>query len=352
MPHRIVNGLRHYSRKPIASLALVALYAGMMVSLLVYLREPTELQITASRVMLAAAAAGIGVSLLRVAVLNISPSVQAGGAVALFAVFYWMNPVARGTSFISYSEAIRRADEAHQYTVALSLYQKAHQARPKSWEPVYNMGLIEYKRRNFTAAISHMEKAFELGGEKNGIIAYGLAMAQEGSGQYEEAIRTLRRAIDLLPSDTEIVRDVVYDRGLNAMLLWLKRDAPTETEPFRDAELAFRDFINRGGFPPHWALYHLACLKATRAEDTNLALGEVSILQAEARQTLLHAIQALTSYNSPQRGPLHRETARRLLLAPKAWSRRPGDPVDCPALIRAWMVQYGSVSDLIARLDE
>jgi len=70
-------------------------------------------------------------------------------------------------------------------------------------------------------------------------------------------------------------------------------------------------------------------------------------LQAEARQLLQRAVQELVSFASPK-ATVHSGMMRRLLEAPGRWSRKPGDPVSCPALQRTFTA--ASLQQLVALL--
>lgn len=314
--------------------------------------NPTEFQIFIYRVVLAIAAAGIGALIPGVIVVNIRPYIRAGGAIVVFVIIFWFNPPALVTSFTPFEEAVRRGEAAlaaDSHTAAISFFDKARQAKPESWIPYYGLGRAYYKQGNFALASEQFEKAFELGGRKDGSIAYVMATAQDGLKQYEAAEKNLVLAAELLPSDSQLVNEVIFDRGLVNLILWLNRDAPRDTQRYRDAEFAFQNFIERRGLPLHWARYSLACLKATRGEDESLSPADVAALRAEANDKLEQAVKELAVYQS-SKAPLQRQMMRSLLLTPEKWARKPGEPTACPALIRSWAGARGSIDMLAAAL--
>src|SRR5712692_3462999 len=123
------------------------------------------------------------------------------------------------------------------------------------------MGKAESKLGHFTLSLDHYKKAFKLTGYKDGSISYEIAKEQEALHLYEEAEESLSKGAELLSNDSRLWSEAVFDRGRIALILWLNGEAPRNAARFRSAALAFQTFLDRQGWPPQWAHYHLACLK-------------------------------------------------------------------------------------------
>lgn len=336
----------------VAAFVFGVMFVAIMLTIAILIPRPTEFQIFIFRVVVAMAAAGIGGVVPGFIVINIAPYIRAGGAIALFVIIYWFNPPALATGFTPFEEALQRAEAAfavQNHSGAISFFDKARQARPKSWKPYYGLGRVEFQRGNFAVSLDHFKKAFELQGKTDGSLAYAIAMTQDSLSQFEEAQGSLLLAATLLPSESQLALDVLFDRGLINLILWLNRDAPKDTQRYRDAAQEFKSFLERGGFPRHWAHYHLACLKSRRAEDVSLAASDLTALRREANDLLRRAVEELASYTSVK-APLQRDMMRNLLRTHAQWSRKPGGPVACPSLIRSWTQSRGQINALIAAL--
>lgn len=342
----------------IAAFAFGVVFLAAMLTIAIFVPNPSPFASFVFRVVLAMAAAGVAALIPGFLQVNVPPYIRAGGAIAVFVIVYWfnppqlINPPSPDATMQHFSEAMQRGDSAlagNEPSAAISYYQQALVAKPDSWMAHLEIGEAQYELGNFAAALDYFKKAFGLKEEKDGAIAHSIAMAQEALGHYEEAEESLLLAIKFLPDNSPLALTVVFDGGLINLILWLKQDAPKDNKRYRDAELAFQSFLERRGFPPQWAHYHLACLRATRAEDQSLPPVDVTTLRTGAIQMLEDALKELDSYASTK-APLQREMMRRLLQAPEGWSRRAGDPVSCPALVWTWIAERGPVSDLIARL--
>lgn len=322
----------------------------VLLAIAIYIPEPSEFQIFVFRVILAAAAAGVGAIVPGLIVVTISAYVRAGGAIALFVIVYFVNPPALATGFTPFDEAIRRGEAslaASNETAAISFFEKARQARPKSWIPYHGLGRAEYERANYNVAQQNFKRAFELGGQRDGSIAYAVSMTQEALKQYDAARGSLGEAAKL-SADTSLASTIAFDTGLINLLLWLEREAPKRGEAYREADAGFQTFLERRGSPTHWAHYHLACLRATRSEDRSLEANEAAALRNESSEMLESAVRGLAKYGGAK-ASAQREMMLRLL-QDSEFSRKPGDPVPCPALERAWTAAGRSTNGLIALL--
>lgn len=338
--------------RPAAFLCGVVFLLGVG-AVAIFIPRPTEFQILIFRIVVAVAAAGIGAIVPGLLVVHVGSWVRAGGAIALFVLIYQFNPPVLVTDFTPYDEALRRGEAqlaSGGYDSALTFFEKARQARPESWEPYYGMGRVYYSQAKYSSALEGFQRAFTLSGMKDGSLAYGIEMAHEGLGQYDRAEEDLKVADKLLTRDTPLYGDVVFDRGLLSLIQWIEHDAPRTTNRYNDAEQAFREFIELGYQPQHWALYNLSCLHATHAQDAPLATDEKQRLIIDSNQQLEHAVRELASYASAK-GPVQRQMMRRLLQAPQAWSRKPGEPIACPALVQNWISKKGPISNLTSQIE-
>lgn len=326
-------------------------FLAVILIIAIVIPNPSEFQIFVFRIVLAIAAAGIGAVVPGFISVNIPKYIRAGGAIALFVLIYLYNPPALITDFTPFEESILRAEAAlaaDNHTAAFTFFEKANQAKPKSWIPYGGLARVDYRRGNFTTSLQYFQKAFELMGKKDGSIAYNIAMTQEALGQYEQAGRTLSLAEELMPNNLQLTLDVVYDLGIINLILWLNSDAPKDTQQYGDAMLKFQNFLERRGFPSHWALYHLACLNSRRSEDVSLSAEEVQRLRTLANDQLGRSVREIAEYAS-NKAPKQRDMMRNLLLAPNEFSRKSGDPVVCPSIIRSWTKIHGSINDLVTR---
>lgn len=230
---------------------------------------------------------------------------------------------------------------------ALTYFDKASRLRPDRWQPFYGMGEVYFAQGNYSAAADQFEHAFNLTDKKDGSLAYDIEMAREGLTQYDVALNYLNVADNLLDANAPIHQDVVFDRGLINLLTWKAQDAPRGTSRYDDAERAFRQFIEVGNQPKQWAFYDLACLKATRADDSSLTPSQVTMLGNDANELLAKAAGALADDKS-SKAPKQRDMMRQLLQTPEKYTRRPGEPPACPSLIRRWTSVRGPVSNLLS----
>lgn len=350
-------GMAPENPKPIAwqiitAFAFGVIFLGVILLIAIKIPQPSEFQIFVFRITVALAGAGVAAIIPGFLFVGVKGIVRAGGALAVFLIVYWFNPPALVTDFTPFSDTIRRAEASladDQHTTALDHFQRAVRARPDSWIPYHGIGRVSYQRGQYDVALENFQKAFDLTDKKDGVVAYGLAMAEEARGDFRLAEQSLRQARSLLSSDSPMAKDFTYDIGLMELILWLKQDPTKETKTYLDAQQSFSQFLNNGGTPSHWANYHLACLKATRAEDNSLASDGQIALRQEANQKLEQAVRELISYGS-KKAPSQRAMMKQLLTDPSKFLRHAGDPVACSPLIRSYSANHGSVSSLIAQL--
>jgi hypothetical protein len=335
----------------VASFVFGVTFLTTMLVIAILIPRPTDPQMLIFRIVVSIAVAGIGAVIPGFLIVNIPPYVRAGGALALFAIVYMINPPALVSDYTPFSDSIRRAETAvsdQNYTAAITFFEKAKQAKPESWIPYNGLGRVYYKKGQYVLALDNFKKAFNLQGKTDGVLAYAVSVNQDAIGQYEEALKSLETA-EQLQQDSPLKKDIVFDRGLMNLILWLNQNAPSESPSFHNAESCFRSFLDQGGSPSHWAYYHLACLAATRAQDTSLTAEEKARFRTSAISDLEHAVNELVNYQS-NKAPLQRQMMKTLLVQPGGCVRKGGMPVSCPALVETWTVTRGSIDSLIAAL--
>jgi tetratricopeptide (TPR) repeat protein len=345
---------RHFAWNTAAAFVFGVVFFAVLATIAIFIPNPSEFQVLVFRVILATSGAGIGGAMPGLVIATIGPYFRGGGAMALFLIVYAVNPPAIITDFAPYDESLRRAQsqlEMKGYNSALTFFEKARQARPNSWEPPYGIGRVYYEEGNYAAAADSLEEAFNLTKKKDGTLVYGIMMAHEGLGQYDAALRDLGVAETLMARDTPLYADLVFDRGLLNLILWVREDAPKETTRYENSEQAFDDFLERGYKPEQWAHYNLACLKATRAQDNTLQPREIEMLRSRANQELEQSVKQLIENSSSAKAPIQRQLMKQLLQSPERAFGKPGEPIPCPAMITSWKSEKRSISDLIVSLD-
>jgi Flp pilus assembly protein TadD len=337
----------------IAGFAFGCVFAVVILVVALLVSQPSEFQIFVFRVILSLTAAGIGAVIPGLFLINVGSLIRAGGALVFFVVVFKFNPPALATGFTPFADAIQRAEAslaANQYTAATAFFQKATQARPTDWRPYNGLGRVEFKRGNYTVSLSYLNKAFELEGKHDGQLLYGVAIVQDALGSNREALDSLAAAAKLIPDNNPLALDIIYDTGINNLVLWLNARSPTETAQYHEAEVSFKSFLERGGIPSHWAHYHLACLKAVRSEDKSIGNVRSANLQAEANILLDNAIAELAGYNS-EKANVQREMMVKIVRTPDKWTRRAGEPVACPTLSRL-ASRSGKLKKLVSLLNQ
>lgn len=343
---------RTHTWELVASFAFGVMFLIAMLVIAILIPRPTGHQMLIFRIVASIAVAGIGAVVPGFLIVNIPPYVRAGGSLALFVMVYMINPPALVSDYTPFSDSIRRAETAvadQNYTAAITFFEKAKQAKPENWIPYNGLGRVYYKKGEYILALDNFKKAFKLQGETDGALAYAISVNQDSIGQYEEALKSLEIA-ERLQQDSPLKVDIVFDKGLMNLILWLNQNAPKESQSFRNAESCFRSFLDQGGSPSHWAYYHLACLEATRTHDTSLISEKRSQLRTSAISNLERAVHELANYQS-NKAPIQRQMMRTLLAQPSANVRKGGMPVSCPALVETWKSTRGSIDSLTTILN-
>lgn len=92
-----------------------------------------------------------------------------------------------------------------EYEEAITSYQKAVRI-DSSNEAVYNwMGYAYYRRRQYAEAIDHLRKSVSVAPAPYALGYYNLALALWQSGEQQEAVASVRKALDINPGLRSIV---------------------------------------------------------------------------------------------------------------------------------------------------
>jgi tetratricopeptide (TPR) repeat protein len=98
---------------------------------------------------------------------------------------------------LRYAQAARNSGKPEE---AYEGFLLAHSRNPESFEACYNLGVLEYDRRNYTQAIAHLRQASALQPDHAPTLKYlGHGLFQ--GKLYKEAAEALRRSLDLEPED-------------------------------------------------------------------------------------------------------------------------------------------------------
>jgi tetratricopeptide (TPR) repeat protein len=344
----------NWERPAIFAFGVVFLIVVLAVAL--FVKAPSPFAAFVFRVTLALAAGGVVAFLPGFIHFEIPKLLRAGGAIAVLAVIYMINPPSLIQSDDgAFEEAMRRAEAAlaaGNLASASTQFEKARALRPSDASPYSGRGRCEYKSGNFAAALIYFQKASELAGGKEGPYLYSMEMAQESLGRYADAKKSLQLARSMLPGDSALAASAEYDDALLDLLIWQGSRAPYADSHFDAAIIGFPSYLERHGGPPQWAQYHLACLKALRSEDPALSESERAMLQVDARKLLNSAVISLEQTRS-EKGPPQRRMMRKLLSSPTSpYVRAAGEPVLCPALVRTWSRKNGDIKKLLSNLSQ
>jgi tetratricopeptide (TPR) repeat protein len=331
-------GLESYQRMAVFAFGVV--FIAVMLFLAVKIPNPSDFQIFVFRTVLGLAAAGIASLIPGFLQIQIAGYLYAGGAIAVFYLVYSVNPPALvNPSFDpEYQKELRNGDNAitsQNYSAAVGFYSAALTIRPRGEEALYGMGKANYHLERYDTARSHFLSAFEATGKTNGNIAAAIALANESLADLNAADRYYEVAAKLLGESSDFGKETIYDRGLLALIRWLRNGSPAETDDSRKAEKWMTRFLESGGAPQRWATYHLACLRATRATDGTLESSERAALQKAALILFDRTTSELLNSRS-NKAQTQRAMLRRLLVDPQQKVRRAGDPIGCPSLVLLW----------------
>jgi tetratricopeptide (TPR) repeat protein len=254
------------------------------------IQAPTDFQLFVFRVVLAIAAAGVAAVIPVMLEVTLKPIIVAGGAIAVFALVYLVNP----PKLFVESKISHLADRANLALVkgnlgfAKLLYERAVVLNPEDYHLVLSLAQTEAEIGNFAVAESLYKQAYEMSkaqeGKEDPSILYGLSLAYETQGMYAEAIANYED-IEKKSFDNKLLHNDVGFSKAQLLLLKGLQDGNIDLDRLRVVEGGFLRFIESGGKPVHWAYYHLSCVDAVRSRlekgngDSAIANLEVAIVE-------------------------------------------------------------------------
>jgi tetratricopeptide (TPR) repeat protein len=327
-----------FTAERIALFAFGVVFTGLLLALALVIRAPTEQQIFTFRVVLAVALAAVVSFIPGFAFLRFGQVLRASGAAGTFLLIYAVNPPALVTGFTPFAEAMQTADaalNAQQYQTAETFYRRAHAADPNSWLPLRDLGRVAARQGHFDDAYNFWVQAFNMQGRSDATLASYLAIALEGRGDRSGAYAMYDATRKLSNPKTEgaTTRSATFDLG-RLDLLAILDDAkdPTTSVAYKESRGLFRQFLSEGGQPTYWATYHLGCLDATEAERAASSSQDTDVLRQSALSGIEKAVGDLAK--SPWVTADAQKTMLKRRLQDEGGMTRPGDPVNCPPLVR------------------
>jgi hypothetical protein len=160
------------------------------------------------------------------------------------------------------SATLQRANQAYgqgQYEAALRLYQDGCAATPGDWTCSQNIGMCYYWLNRFDEAIFSFNRSIALG--ETAITRLSLGQAYNQKGNYPEAVRNLRRSIELDPSSPVAwnwLASACFARGwypeaLQASETGLKKGPPPEGAKIL-RETMMLSYVALGRYPEAYAI--------------------------------------------------------------------------------------------------
>lgn len=315
-------------------------FGVIFVSALLYLSvlfpNPTATTFFIFRVVLALAAAGVGAVIPGLLIVHVGKIVRAGGAIALFVLVFLINPPALVAPHdVDTVERAELALSSGDTTSAITLFSEALTYNPKNWRAQSGLARSHYARADYSSAREAFEKAVSISKNIEWAPMVGLSMSQEGTGDIEGAAASLAMAAPLLKPGNPTGDDIRFDEARLLIKKWLRNEAPRITPTYTSAASLLNEFLEHKAYPDHWALYHLACLRATAAQYPLLSVIESTRLRDEAQRLLRDSIARLDKYASPK-AQVQREMLRDLLASSSQAHTRPGEPIKCQAIVSLW----------------
>jgi tetratricopeptide (TPR) repeat protein len=344
MKNRVMRALPVWLLPAVGLVGIVALF---------YFGYAQELSIRVTLGLAAAAIASCVPGLLQIK----SNTISTGGAIAVFIVVMFADDIGRTFSpaakIPGVSSNVRLSRDQMQYQSeiasaqfeisnknfdgAIEILNHAKKLNPNDTLALHMIGTVYANELNqYTAAAETFEQGYRLGGADKGRFAWNLALSHDAIGETEEA----KKWIDIAHKESS--RDeypaqwneVVYDRGLIHMIAWL-REKGQRGRNFEVAAQSFNAFLDHRPKSPHWAEYNLACLHAKAAEDEQ---GNQAA-QAKAVEHFDRFLHQVSGIIDPDKLKAAREIGRRVLSLDaneKSERRGPLEPVECPAIKKAW----------------
>jgi hypothetical protein len=309
------------------------------------------------RVTLGLSAAGLASclpGLLRIK----SKTMSAGGAVGVLVLVLFADPIAQTFSPASkvpgVSSNVRLSRDQMQYQseiasaqfeisnrnfdAAIEILNHAKKHNPKDALALHMIGTLYANELNqYTDAAEAFEQGYKLGGNDKGRFAWNLALSHDAVGETEAAKKWIETAYKDSSRDEYPAQwnEVVYDRGLIHMIAWMREKAQLRGRNFEVAAQSFHAFLDHRPKSPHWAEYNLACLHAKAAEDEQANQAA----QAKAIEHFDRFLHQVSGIIDPGKSKAARDIGRRVLSLDgneKSERRGPLEPVECPAIKKAW----------------
>lgn len=214
------------------------------------------------------------------------------------------------------------AQYEHLVTVCDDPTGSIHDGIATAWRGLGKPALALEWRRRAVGIVLADPRAAPL---ERGLAQMRLAYSLEAVKDFDGALAAFRAALDLLPPGSGEYDGVVYSIAAMEMELWLATDYPALSGRHDRALTGFRRFIEIGGFPDHWARYHMACLLAATPDAG---------AEAEAADLLAEAAEAIRLLPDEDKGGYHKLWFLELLLDPESFVWQPTLPLKCPAFER------------------
>jgi hypothetical protein len=314
------------------------------------------------RVTLGLAAAGLASGLPGLLRFR-SRTMSAGGAIGVFVVVLFADPIGRSFSPVNavpgVSTHVRLSRDQMQFQSeiasaqfeisnknfdgALEILNHAKRLNPKDPLVLHMIGMLNFNNLGrYTVAANAFEQGYNLGGADKGRFAWNAALSRDAVGETRDAIKWIEAAHKDLSRDDypTIWDDIVYDRGLLHMIAWLREKGQRRTEDFELAAQSFNMFLDHRPKRPYWADFNLACLHASAAENEAVQ----GLTRTKAMDHFYKFLREIQGIVDPEKLNYNRAVARRVLAlnAPdKTDKRGPLEPVECPAIKNAWDAESG-----------
>jgi tetratricopeptide (TPR) repeat protein len=286
-----------------------------------------------------------------------SQTIKTGGAIAVLVVVMFAEDIGRAFAPTSkvpgVSSNVRLSRDQMQYQSeiasaqfeiwndnyagAIEILNHARKLNPSDQLALHMIGSLNFKMKKFTAAAEAFEQGYRVGGADKGRFAWNVALSHDAISETNLAKKWIETAFkDSSRNDyPELWHDVVYDRGLISMLAWLREGKRQRNQDFEIATGSFNAFLDHQPKVTHWADYHLACLHAMAAEVEDVK-QPTQAKAVEHFDKFLHEIQGLVDGAKIK---ANREIAQRVLAlntSTREDKRGPLEPVECPAIKKAW----------------
>ncbi|WP_119418509.1 hypothetical protein [Desertibaculum subflavum] len=267
----------------ILAFAFGSVFSLVLLALAFFVRDPTDLAVFVTRVVMALAAAGIGAvlpGLLHVEIKSIpGVAVRGSGALALGALVYLVNPPA----LVQHSKQVRSALFDVQFALArgntdwaAGKLQEISRLLPNCPDVTYLQGIVSRQRGQLDIAKHYFDAVSSAAATAEPCfvavapaeIAYQRALLADLQGDAARASTEIEMVLRTATPGTTLYGDALYERGRLRLLLAMQamaRDEPAWSRDAAQIESDFRAFLD-GSWPgidhKHWAKYHLACLHA------------------------------------------------------------------------------------------